>query len=228
MAKRGLAKYKRRRKRKNPAARSSGIVAEATEVLGPALASYIATKFVSRVAYTLVQRKWPKLGKHAGAIASAAMFGGVYYGTGRINALKNYESPIVVGAAVAAGANIARTYLPAKYAWIAADYKAADVAKAPVDSKTGEPLPAQTAPGDLSSMDEYDLLEVEAGAYDGAPDKAPAGYQQARTAYNHQVARANQNTAAAPTAPTEEVFEDDDLDFSDIPDDGDLDAAFMH
>jgi hypothetical protein len=211
MAKRGLAKYKRRRRRRKRKARrnpSGGIAAEATETLAPALGAYLVTKFISRVAFTLVQRRWPNAGKHAGALASAATFGGVYYGAGKIDALRDYEKPIVIGSAVAAGANIARTYLPAKFAWIAADYKPADVA-----TPKAEPTKTEPTAGDMP-MDEFDMLEIEAGAYDRAPEKAPAHYR---------AARGGGGQSSAAQAEAVEVIDDgmgDILD--DVPDDGSL------
>lgn len=228
MAKRGLAKFKRRRKpRRNPAPRKDGIVVDATEVLAPALASYLATKFVSRVAFTIVSKRWPSLGKHAGALASAATFGGVYYGANKINALRKYEDPIVVGSAIAAGANIARTYLPKRFAWIAADYKPEDLATAPQPDQ----LPDGSANGQAAAagmLDEYDLLEIQDGAYDNAPDIAPAHYQQLRQAHvaqqNAVKAHAHARNAQQRTPPTAAVTQEAEEDWlAEIPDDGDLD-----
>lgn len=208
--KRGLASYKRRRRRRNPApeSASSGIVAEATEVFLPALGGYVATKLATRLVYTLVQRRMPKLGKHAGALAGVASFGAAYYFAGKVKQLRDYEQPIIIGSAIAAGAAVARTYFPKKYAWVVADYRPEDVTEQP-DQEMLEEAKAAQEEEMTDALDEFDYLEREVNAYRNAPDKAPAFHRRGQP---------------APAAAQEEIVVEDDFGdmLTDVPDDDEL------
>jgi len=160
--KKGLARIaKKRRARKSSRPRRSAtqnppVLKDLGYQILPAFGAYAGTRLFSRIIYSLIQRKWPKLGKHAGALAAVSAFGGAWMLAHRVKQLKPYHDVIVVGSGVAALQTVVRTYLP-KYGWVVADYKPADIGQLPATSQQAE----ATAMAAAEFEDEFSYLEDE-------------------------------------------------------------------
>jgi len=155
--KKGLAAVaKRRRARK---ARSNpGLAKDFTHFILPAFGSYAATRLLSRIVYSIVAKKWPRLSPHAGALAALTSFGGLWFAGHKIKRLAPFHDALVVGSGVAALATVVRTYVP-KYGWIVADPKPEDYALAPAAIPAA--LPGAQEPA--GAVDEFDMFEAELG-----------------------------------------------------------------
>jgi hypothetical protein len=167
------ANRRRRRARANPSggpAANPPITTDLVEVLLPGFGAYAATRVLSRVVYSLVQKRWPKLGKHAAAIAGAAAFGGVWFFAHKVKALAKYHDGVVMGSGVAALHGIASCYLPAKYSWLLADCRPEDVAAAKSSARMAsiEPLDIDGGP-----IDEYSHLEAQLDEMEDSGSKRP-------------------------------------------------------
>jgi hypothetical protein len=120
---------KRRRRRRNKALAPMGgtsnppIMTDLAEMIGPGFASYVVTRFLGRIVYQTVGKKWPKLGKHAHVASQVVAAGGVWFAGHRIKQLAKYHDSLVVGASIAALQSAAQAYLP-KYGWIVGDVEA--------------------------------------------------------------------------------------------------------
>ena len=160
-------------------------------VLLPGFAAYAATRVLARIVYQLVQKRWPKLGKHAAAISGVASFGAVWLTAHRVQTLAKYHDGVVMGSGIAAFQGLATTYLPDKYKWLIADCKPEDVA--PVPAKTepatapatqtfqarAEMAPAPEPTDEFSYLeDELQLQGVDVGRRRESPGKEPAPAQQ--------------------------------------------------
>ncbi len=168
------ANRRRRRARKNPdgapargnPAANPPIASDFTHVLLPGFAAYAATRVLTRIVYTFVQKRWPKLGKHAAAAAGAASFAGVWFFAHKVKKLAPYHDGVVMGSGVAALHGAAQCYLPKKYSWLLADCQPEDVA--PLPAAAQQPLvSAPSAP----AGDEYSYLEAQLDAMEGAGDR---------------------------------------------------------
>jgi hypothetical protein len=169
--KKGLAANKKRRR----ARKSTSLVAnppvakDFTQLILPTFGAYAGTRLLARMVYSIIQRKWPKLGKHAGAAAAVAAFGGSWFMAHRIKRLQPYHDAIVVGSGIAALQTVVRTYLP-KYGWIVSDYKPEDLGPAekpaPKQLETQEEQAAAAA-GEFAG-DEFSYLEAELEAIEAA------------------------------------------------------------
>jgi hypothetical protein len=141
-------------------------------VLLPGFGAYAATRVIQRIVYSLVQKRWPKLGKHAHALAGVAGFGGVWFFAHKVKRLAAYHDGIVMGSGVAALHGVASCYLPAKYSWLLADCRPEDVAAAkPATQLLPAPAPQVLPAGD----DEYSYLEGQLDAMENS------GSNRART-----------------------------------------------
>ena len=220
--KKGLAGYrKRRRRRSNPstagARRSNpGIFADAKDAIVPGFAAYAGTRFLSRIVFMLISRRWPRAGKHAAAASSVIAFAGAWLLAHKIKRLSKYHEGIVVGSGIAAISTVARTYLP-KYGWIVADYGVNDYAAGNT--------PPSTPPGELdepeASGDEFDYMEAELAAFESEADAQLEAdvpeILEAEKAYDQDMAvdRAHVNAehqAEADGAAADVETEDADLD----------------
>lgn len=175
-----LLRYRRKRaaKAKGKPAKGAGatrrnpalLTKDLPMVVLPAFGAYAATRVLTRLVYTLVQGRFPRLGKHAGAVSGVAAFGATWWGAHRIKALAPYHDALVVGSAIAALQTVGQTYIPKKYSWLLCDYGPADVAK----RTAARPAPAVAAP---PIEDELDVLIREANTRNGslgAPPEAMA------------------------------------------------------
>lgn len=121
----GNPRRRRRVRRKSNPAVLMGIgnpppMTDLVEFILPGFAGYAATKFVSRVTYAQLSKKFPKAGKHLAAGSTIASFLTAWLLVHRIKRLQHYHTPVVVGSAIASLQTLVRLYLP-KYGWIVAD-----------------------------------------------------------------------------------------------------------
>jgi hypothetical protein len=119
----------------------------------PGFAAYAGTRFLNRIVFTQMNKRWPKYSKHAAALSSVASFLAVWLLGHKIKRIEKYHTPIVVGAAIASMQTLVQTYLP-KYGWIVSDVSAAQY-------KNGSkqlPAPATAA---LSEYNPLEPIELE-------------------------------------------------------------------
>lgn len=189
-------KRRARRKRKNAAhmVMNPPVGRDIAQAVVPGFAAYGATRLLSRIVYTVVQKRWPKVGRHAGALSSVLAATAAWLGAHRIKQLKEYHDPIVIGASIAALQTVFRTYVP-RYGWIVSDYRPDDLPGqnpkqiGPADEE--EEL--DQALKDYMAEDEYSHLEREVEPPSPAPSHSPA-----------------------PSLADDEGFDDDDLDALDV------------
>ncbi len=164
---------RRARKRATPAAPRSNppIGRDLAHVILPGFAAYAVTRFLSRIVYMLVQKRYPRAGKHVAAAAAAAGFGAAWLLAHRVKKLEGYHDGIVVGSGIAALQTVARTYLPGKYAYIVSDYHPSDIMSAAPPKMARRVAHAAPTSG---VGDEFDYLEAEAEAVEAAPSPASA------------------------------------------------------
>lgn len=163
-----LAANKRRRRarrRKNAAhmVMNPPVGKDIAQDLVPAFIAYAGTRLASRIAFTLVQRRWPKAGKHVGAATSLGSALAAYLLSSRVETLKEHQAPIIVGSGIATLQTLVRTYVP-RYGWIVADYKPEDLEPA----GQRQQLPGADEDAELEEAlkgymeeDEYSYLERE-------------------------------------------------------------------
>lgn len=127
----------------------------------PAVAGFAGSRLLTRMLTLMLAKRWPKLARHAGAIAGVGVFAGAYWGAHKIKALARWADGIVVGAGVGAAATVVQTYIP-KLGWIMKEVDDAEIAP---------PAPAaeQVAAGEF---------DEDWGAYNDAFDSGR--YQQQR------------------------------------------------
>ena len=95
------ANRKRRRARKSSSLVANPPVAkDFTNLILPTFGAYAGTRLLARMVYSIIQKKWPKVGKHAGAAAAVAAFGGSWFMAHRIKRLAPYHDAIVVGSGI--------------------------------------------------------------------------------------------------------------------------------
>ena len=220
MKKKGLAGYRKRRGRRNrppttAVARSNpGLVTDLKDVIAPGFAAYAGTRFLSRIVFMLIERRWPKASKHAAAASAVAAFLGAWFLAHRIKRLSKYHDGIVVGSGIAALSTVARTYLP-KYGWIVADYDVNDYA-----NKASPSTPPDELTEPEPSGDEYDYLEAELAAFEAEADaqleQAVPELVEAEKAYDLDMAvdraRVNADHQAEADAESADAGSEDELD----------------
>jgi hypothetical protein len=178
-----LAANRRRRKaRSNPGGTAAAvanppIAQDLTHVLLPGFAAYAATRVIQRVVFMIVQRKWPRFGKHASALAGVAGFGGVWFFAHKIQRLAKYHDGIVMGSGVAALHGVATCYMPTKYKWLLTDCRPEDVApkSAQLDAATLQQQARIAAAPAPTADDEFSYLERQLDA------ASSSGSRRART-----------------------------------------------
>ncbi len=124
--KKGLAKTHRRAKkivkRSSAPKENPPLFTDLVEFIIPGFAGYAATRFTSRITRGMVEKRFPKLGKHAAVLSSLAAFGASWLLIHRVKKVAKYHTPATVGAAIAAMQTVVQTYFP-KYGWIVSDYQ---------------------------------------------------------------------------------------------------------
>lgn len=126
--KRGLAAYKKR-PRKNPPRHNELVRAkdnpppmqDLVEFIVPGFAGYAGTRLASRLIHGIVIKKYPKLAKHASVLSTFGAAGAAWLAVHRIERIKEYHTPVVVGASIAAVQTAVQAYLP-KYGWMVSDH----------------------------------------------------------------------------------------------------------
>jgi hypothetical protein len=107
-----MSKLARFRSRHGEPKRNPPLATDVAEYLIPGFAAFALDRLVTRVAAAQIAKRWPKLTKHAGAIAAVGTFGAAWYGAHRVKYLEKYHHPIVIGAGLAALQAIAQIYFP--------------------------------------------------------------------------------------------------------------------
>ncbi len=113
MAKKGLAKFKRKNPDEGlfsfvPKDIKSGIIS----FVAPAAGGYVVTRIANRAARTYVPLKFPRLGRHAGPLASLVALGGAYLACKKIKQLTDHETAILAGVIIAVVQSIIQSYMP--------------------------------------------------------------------------------------------------------------------
>lgn len=119
-----LARYRRRRARRNPeiASLTAPLVDRAYDI-GAAFGGYAATRVLGRLVYSQTQKRWPGLSRHLAVAASGLGVVGAHFVGQFWKPAAEYEDSIAIGAGVAALQAVAQTYLPARYASIVSDWQ---------------------------------------------------------------------------------------------------------
>jgi hypothetical protein len=160
--KKGLAAYKKRAKKNSSIVRAKANpppLQDVLEFVVPGFAGYAGTRMVSRIVHGMVIKRYPKFAKHASVLSTAIAATGAWFLAHRIDKVKQYHTPIVVGAGIATIQTVVQAYLP-KYGWMVSDHNLA--AQTPAQaalppaprSSNGAPASApvynsQTNPGEL-------------------------------------------------------------------------------
>jgi hypothetical protein len=97
------------------------------EVL-PAFGAYAASRFLERMAFVQISKRWPNLGKHAPVVAGLVATVAAHYAGKKIDKLKKYEQAMLIGATIALLQTVIQTYLPS-FGWIVSDFSAKDYQK---------------------------------------------------------------------------------------------------
>jgi len=136
--KKGLAAYKKRASKR--AKKNNDIVAKSNppalqdlaEFVVPGFAGYAGTRMASRVVHGMILKRFPKLAKHASVLSTVGAAGAAWLLVHRIDRVKQYHTPVVVGASIAAIQTAVQAYLP-KYGWMVSDHN--------LNVQPGEPMP---------------------------------------------------------------------------------------
>lgn len=170
----------------NPARRRNQALVggDIVQVILPAFGGFAVTKVIQRIVYSIVQKRWPRFGKHAHALSGLAAFGAAWFGAGRIKAIAKYSDGAVIGSGLAALHGLATCYVPAKYNWLLADCRPADVGQLPAGTAAAQVTTVTSSGAPVG--DEYDILEAELDVIQGRRGRAaqpraqaPAPQQQA-------------------------------------------------
>lgn len=148
-----MSKLARFRKRHGEPKRNPPLMTDIASYLIPGIAAFALDRFVTRVAAMQIAKRWPKLAKHAGAIAAIGTFGAAWYGAHKVKYLEKYHHPIVIGTGLAALQSLAQIYLPKLSAII------------------GEPLPTHSA---LTASTNATARQIAATSAAHAQQQAPA------------------------------------------------------
>lgn len=194
--KKGLAAHKKskRTKKNNSIVSAKGNPPHMTDLVEfviPGFAGYAGTRFASRIVHGMVMKKFPKLAKHASVISTFASAGAAWFLVHRIERVRQYHTPVVVGAGIAAIQTAVQAYLP-KYGWMVSDHniqaQTSEQAAAPapgraqttVPSSRGTaalppPIPSLTATEIVDELEDLDMGTLSSGfSLDGALDMSDA------------------------------------------------------
>lgn len=180
----GLLHRRYRKKRKGGGESSPRhnppLIQELAEFIGPGFAAFAATRFGTRIAAQMIAKKKPAWAKHAGAIASVGSFLAAWLLAHRLKWSAKYQTPIAVGAGIAALQSVIQLYIP-KLGWMVAD-ASPEIAAAP----------AQAAPQQLPRGFEY-------------VDEDPAAYTYNDNYDAGRYASSQSGKAVSEAAPDDEV-----------------------
>lgn len=107
-----MSKLARFRSRHGEPKRNPPPMTDLAEVILPGFAAFAAARVVTRMATVQISKRYPKAGRHAGAIASVGSFVAAWFGAHRIRYLAKYHDAIVIGTGLAAMQSLVQLYLP--------------------------------------------------------------------------------------------------------------------
>jgi hypothetical protein len=123
--KKGLAAaHKRSRKNNSIVAKAKSNpppLQDVMEFVVPGFVGYAGTRFASRIVHGVISKRFPKLAKHASVLSTFGAAGLAWLAVHRIERVKQYHTPVVVGASIAAIQTAVQAYLP-KYGWMVSDH----------------------------------------------------------------------------------------------------------
>jgi len=120
--KKGLAAYKKtkRAKKNNAVVKAKSNPPPMTDLV-EFVAGYAGTKLASRMVHGVVLKRYPHLAKHASVLSTLVSATGAMLLVHRFERIKEYHTPVVVGASIAALQSVVQAYLP-KYGWMVSDH----------------------------------------------------------------------------------------------------------
>lgn len=116
-----MSKLARFRARHNPP-----LATDVAEYMLPGAAAFVAARVATRIVATQIAKRYPRVAKHAGALAAVGTFAAAWLGAHRVKQLEKYHHPIVIGTGLAAAQSLLQIYLPS------------------IGKLVGEPLPVET------------------------------------------------------------------------------------
>lgn len=168
MARKRLQRRFRRRRSSRSESRPSPkhnppLFTDLAEFIAPGFAGFAATRFLTYVATNQVAKRKPDWGKHAGAGVSVGAFLAAWYLAGKVKYLAKYQTPLVVGAGIAALQTLIQLYIP-KLGWMVGDPTAAleGSAVGMLSATSGQ----QFSPNDLQVIDDDPSLYTYNDSYD--------------------------------------------------------------
>jgi len=113
-------RYGKKKPKSNPVRHNPPLVTDLVEFVVPGFGSFAASRFLTRIASTQVEQRFPSWGKHAGAIAAAGTFLGAWLLAHKWKWLERWHTPIVVGSAIAGLQSVIQLYIP-MLGWMVSD-----------------------------------------------------------------------------------------------------------
>lgn len=96
------------------------LLQEVAEFIGPGFAAFAATRMLTRMAAVQIAKRKPSWAKHAGVLASLGSFAAAWLGAHRVKMLEKYQTPLMVGAGIAALQSMIQLYIPS-LGWMISD-----------------------------------------------------------------------------------------------------------
>jgi hypothetical protein len=159
----------------------NGLKEDALNTILPAFAGYAGSKFLGRMAFVQISKRWPSLGKHTPVVASFVSLAATYILADKIEKLKKYRDPLIIGEAIALLQTVIQTYLP-KFGWVVSDVSAdqyakpASVVTAALNAAPVRALPAPSASSDYDDL--FDMTPVYNDNRVGVGDEDSAGIEE--------------------------------------------------
>lgn len=112
---------KKRRARESTARRNPDLdTTDLTEKVLPGFAAYGVTRFLSRAAFTIAQKKKIKAARHVAVGTGLVLAAGTWAFANRVKQTQKFYEPILIGAGSAALQGILQAYMP-KFGWMTGD-----------------------------------------------------------------------------------------------------------
>lgn len=99
---------------------ASELGGEMMETILPGFLAFAATRLLTRVAALQIAKRWPRAAPHAGALASIGSFAAAWFAGHKLPLVRDYQNPVVMGSAIAAGQSLIQIYVP-KLGWVVSD-----------------------------------------------------------------------------------------------------------
>ncbi len=153
-----MSKLKRRRRRAksnpSPAPRRNPASSTLADV-GTGFGAFAASRLLTRMATMATSSRKPSWARHAGAAAALATFFAAYFGAGRVKALQRFQTPILLGAGVAALQTVVQTYLTS-LSWLVSEVPARELAGAQAAQGFGDAGVLPADPNWYTTNDAFD------------------------------------------------------------------------